>query len=131
MRPSSTTALISLMTGGTKSISSSISRPSVSSNPSDVEVDVGGDDNDFPVERRVSGLASSGAASIVGGVEVKLEPHRESVRLVGFESDLEDDDNGALAVDLNSGDEYGMDHVDGYYEDEILRDTFPLSLYSI
>ncbi|GKV36068.1 hypothetical protein SLEP1_g44243 [Rubroshorea leprosula] len=58
---------------------------------SDVEVDVGGDDDDFPVERkverRVSSLASSGATSTVGGVEVKLEPHRESVRLVGFESD--------------------------------------------
>ncbi|GKV40889.1 hypothetical protein SLEP1_g48485 [Rubroshorea leprosula] len=58
---------------------------------SDVEVDVGGDDDDFPVERRVS--------------------------------DSEDDDNGALAIDLNSGDEYGMDHVDGYDdEDEILSD---------
>ncbi|GKV53896.1 hypothetical protein SLEP1_g60409, partial [Rubroshorea leprosula] len=127
MRSSSTTALISLMTGGTKSISSSISRPSASSNPSDVEVDVGGDYDDFPmerrVERRVSGLASSGAASTIGGVEVKLEPHRESVRLIGLESDSGDDDNGALAVDLNSGDEYGMDHVDGYDEDQILRDT--------
>ncbi|GKV30311.1 hypothetical protein SLEP1_g39135 [Rubroshorea leprosula] len=68
------------------------------------------------------GLVGYGAASTVGGVEVKLEPHRESVRLVGFESDSEDDDNGALAIDLNSGKEYGMDHVDGYDEDEILRE---------
>ncbi|GKV32778.1 hypothetical protein SLEP1_g41357 [Rubroshorea leprosula] len=117
MRSSSTTALISLITGGTKSISSSISSTSRRAIPgfgvidgtheldmddleldlglgfgsvethygnfgfvvetiggSDVEVDVGGDDDDFPVERRVSGLASNEVASTVGGVEVKLEP---------------------------------------------------------
>ncbi|GKU95087.1 hypothetical protein SLEP1_g8490 [Rubroshorea leprosula] len=100
--------------------------------------DVGGDDDDDDdflversVERRVSPLASSGAASAVGGVEVELEPRRESVRLVRFESDSEDDDNGALAIDLNSVDEYGMDHVDGYDdEDDDASVTIPLRLDS-
>lgn len=97
---------------------------------SDLEIDFGGDDDGFFVERRVSSaMASSRAASVV--------TYRESLRPDGFESDSEDDDvnlneNGALAIDLNSGDEYGLDHVDEY-EDEEEDDvsvTIPLCLDS-
>ncbi|GKV25161.1 hypothetical protein SLEP1_g34639 [Rubroshorea leprosula] len=97
-----------------------------------VEIDVGGDDDDFFEERRVSALETSGAASTVSVVE----PYRESVHLVGFEFDSEDDDNendnGALAIDLNSGDEYGLDRVDDYDEDEDdVSVTIPLCLDSM
>ncbi|KAE8659930.1 E3 ubiquitin-protein ligase RING1-like [Hibiscus syriacus] len=93
---------------------------SMDTNESDVEIDTGGgeyDDGHFFVERRVAGLSASEVASNFSGVEM----FGDSIRIVGFRSDSEDDedenDNQLLTIDLNSGDDYGNDdHVNDCYD---------------
>ncbi|KAJ8772182.1 hypothetical protein K2173_027359 [Erythroxylum novogranatense] len=61
------------------------------------------DDDDFFVERRVSGVKSREAES--------------AVRVVGFESDSDSEQDGvenSLGIDFRSGDEYGLDHFGDY-----------------
>ncbi|XVF49877.1 hypothetical protein PTKIN_Ptkin04bG0051400 [Pterospermum kingtungense] len=94
---------------------------SMDTHGSDIEIDIGGgydDEDDFFVERRVSGLsASEAAASGFSGVE-----RFGDSQMLGFRSDSDDNDedeenvNRALTFDLNSGDDYGIDdHFnDGY-----------------
>ncbi|XVF11720.1 hypothetical protein REPUB_Repub08aG0052200 [Reevesia pubescens] len=93
---------------------------SMDTHDSDAEIDIGGgddDDDDFFVERRVSGLSASEAAANFSGVERFGD---SIIRFVGFRSDSEDDeenDNQALTIDLNSGDDYGIDdHVNDCYD---------------
>ncbi|XVF54508.1 hypothetical protein PTKIN_Ptkin05aG0185900 [Pterospermum kingtungense] len=84
---------------------------SMDTRQSDVEVDICGDEvdgHDFFVERRVSGLSASEAASSFSGVE----RFGDGVRIVGFRSDSDDDDeeenrnnSGALMIEFSSGDE--------------------------
>ncbi|GMJ13752.1 hypothetical protein like AT5G08139 [Hibiscus trionum] len=79
------------------------------------EIDIGGgeyDDLHFFVERRGSGLSPSDSASNFSGIE----RFGDSFRVVGLRTDSEDvedneneNDNGALTIDLNSGDDYGID----------------------
>ncbi|KAJ4843864.1 hypothetical protein Tsubulata_039304 [Turnera subulata] len=78
------------------------------------------DDDDFFVERRVSRVESCDAESAVCF-------HANPIRVVGFDSDSESEvSNGngnLLAIDLNSGDEYGLeDHVNlgngSHYDNE-------------
>ncbi|XWS37229.1 hypothetical protein CRYUN_Cryun19dG0025500 [Craigia yunnanensis] len=97
---------------------------SMDTRESDVEIDICGEDedDDFFVERRVSGLSASEAASNFSGVE----RFGDSIRIVGFRSDSDDNeeignDNGVLTIDLNSGEDYGIDdHVnDGYDVDDV------------
>ncbi|WRX17247.1 zinc finger protein [Theobroma cacao] len=93
------------------------------------DIDVSGgydDDDDFFVERRVSGLSSCEAASSFSGVE----RFGDSIRLVGFRSDSEEDEeNGALAMDLNSGDDYGIDdHVSDGYDVDAADDDVSVSI---
>ncbi|KAE8716445.1 RNF181 protein [Hibiscus syriacus] len=94
----------------------------------DVEIDIGGgeyDDLQFFMERRVSGQTASDAASTFSGVE-RFE---DSIRIVGLRSDSEDDednenDNRALTIDLNSGDDYGIDdHVNDCYNVDAVDDV--------
>ncbi|KAB2048428.1 hypothetical protein ES319_A13G112700v1, partial [Gossypium barbadense] len=94
---------------------------SMDTHSSDVEIDISGgeyEDNHFFVERRVSGLSANEAASNFSGVE----RFGDSMRIVGFRSDSEDDDenendNRTLTIDLNSGDDYGIDdHVNDCYD---------------
>ncbi|XVE56744.1 hypothetical protein DITRI_Ditri04bG0035500 [Diplodiscus trichospermus] len=92
---------------------------SMDTHESDVEIDIGGGDDiddDFFVERRVSGLSASEAASSFSGVE----RFGDSIQVVGFRSDSEDDEdvNRPLTIDLNLGDDYGIgDHVNDGYDD--------------
>ncbi|MBA0851664.1 hypothetical protein Goshw_024119 [Gossypium schwendimanii] len=94
---------------------------SMDTHSSDVEIDIGGgeyEDDHFFVERRVSGLSASEAASNFSSVD----RFGDSMRIVGFRSDSEDDDenendNRTLTIDLNSGDDYGIDdHVNDCYD---------------
>ncbi|PRQ16408.1 putative aminoacyltransferase, E1 ubiquitin-activating enzyme [Rosa chinensis] len=72
------------------------------------------DEDDFFVGRRVSGSESGEATSSVG----RVEPFESCVRLVGFGSESDEDENGVIGLDLHSEDEYGEDHVHGDYDDE-------------
>ncbi|KAK9926186.1 hypothetical protein M0R45_023428 [Rubus argutus] len=72
------------------------------------------DQDDFFVGRRVSGSESGEATSSVG----RVEPFENCVRLVGFGSDSDEDENGVIGLDLHSEDEYGEDHVHGDYDDD-------------
>ncbi|KAJ6374042.1 hypothetical protein OIU78_029697 [Salix suchowensis] len=61
------------------------------------------DDEDFFIERSVSGIQSCQAESTVS-------IHTNAIRLVGFGSDTDSEDNqNSLAIDFNSGDDYGLD----------------------
>lgn len=63
------------------------------------------DDDDFFVERRLSGIQSCEAESTVS-------VRTSAMRVVGFGSDSDSEDNdNMLAIDLNSGDEYGLDRL--------------------
>ncbi|XVE54638.1 hypothetical protein DITRI_Ditri03aG0098200 [Diplodiscus trichospermus] len=90
----------------------------------DSDVDVCGDDDSF-VERGISGLSASEAASNFSGVE-----RFGDNPIVGFRSDSDDveengNDNGALTIYLNSGDDYGID--DGYdVDDDDVSVSIPL-----
>ncbi|XP_022729026.1 uncharacterized protein LOC111284576 [Durio zibethinus] len=108
---------------------------SMDTHESDIEIDIGGgdddnDDDEFFVERRVSGLSGSEAASNFSGVEI----FGDNIQTVGFRFDSEDDDenetvNGELTIDLNSGDDCGIDvHVDDDYDidDDDVSVTVPL-----
>ncbi|XWS60389.1 hypothetical protein CRYUN_Cryun07bG0032300 [Craigia yunnanensis] len=91
---------------------------SMDNHDSDIEIDIGGGydgEDDFFVERRVSGLSASEAASNFTGVE----RFGDSIQIVGFRSDSEDDEeNENVTIDLNSGDDYGIDdHVNDDVDD--------------
>ncbi|CAK7323183.1 unnamed protein product [Dovyalis caffra] len=86
------------------------------------------DDDDFFIERRVSGVESCEAES-TGSI------HANAIRVVGFGSDSDSEDNqNSLAIDLNSGDEYGLDVNIGNgsfgdcadYDDDDVSVTIPL-----
>ncbi|MBA0851662.1 hypothetical protein Goshw_024119 [Gossypium schwendimanii] len=83
---------------------------SMDTHVSDVEIDISGGEyknNHFFVEMRVSGLSASEVASNFSGIN----RFGDSMRIVGFRSDSEDD-NRALTFDFNSGDDYSIDdHV--------------------
>lgn len=65
------------------------------------------DEDDFFVSRRVSGSDSGEGPSSISGVET----FTNCVRLVGFGSDSDEEENGVIGIDLHSEDEYGMDHL--------------------
>ncbi|KAF9671455.1 hypothetical protein SADUNF_Sadunf12G0049500 [Salix dunnii] len=86
------------------------------------------DDDDYFIERRVSGIESCEAESTV-------TIHANAIRVIGFGSDSDSDNNqNNLAIDLNSGDEYGLDVTvrngsfgDGAgYDDDDASVTIPL-----
>ncbi|KAF9667675.1 hypothetical protein SADUNF_Sadunf15G0048300 [Salix dunnii] len=97
----------------------------VASNVSNIIVD----DEDFFFERSVIGIQSCQAESTVS-------IHTNAIRLVGFGSDTDSEDNqNSLAIDFNSGDDYGMDVSIGngsfgedvdYDDDDDARVTIPL-----
>ncbi|KAJ9140595.1 hypothetical protein P3X46_031227 [Hevea brasiliensis] len=63
------------------------------------------DDDDFFVERRISGIQSCGAESTVSF-------RTSAMRVAGFGSDSDSEDNeNSVAIDLYSGDEYGLDRA--------------------
>ncbi|KAJ6387175.1 hypothetical protein OIU78_016979 [Salix suchowensis] len=63
----------------------------------------GDDDDDYLIERRVSGIESCEAESTV-------RIHANAIRVVGFGSDSDSENNqNTLAINLDSGDEYGLD----------------------
>ncbi|KAI5562260.1 hypothetical protein BDE02_15G042400 [Populus trichocarpa] len=69
-------------------------------NVSNIIVD---DDDDFFIERSVSGIESCQAESTVS-------IRANAIRVVGFGSDSDSEDNqNSLAIDFNSGDDYGLD----------------------
>ncbi|KAE8686196.1 RNF181 protein [Hibiscus syriacus] len=81
------------------------------------EIEIGGgndDGDDFFVERRVSLLSASEATSNFNGVE----RFGNGIRSIGFNSDSENEiDNRTLTIELNSGDDYGIDdHVNDCYD---------------
>ncbi|KAK8686243.1 hypothetical protein V6N13_125270 [Hibiscus sabdariffa] len=103
---------------------------SMDTHESDVEIDIGGgvyDGGHFFVDRRIDGLSASEAASNFSGVE----RFGDSIRIVGLRSDSEDDEdnvngnaNEALTIDLNSGDDYGIDdHVNDCYDVDVDDDV--------
>ncbi|KAH7528912.1 hypothetical protein FEM48_Zijuj05G0128100 [Ziziphus jujuba var. spinosa] len=80
-------------------------------------LDVDNDDDEedgFFVGRRVSGSESGEGPSSIGGVE----PFSSCVRLVGFGSDSDEEDNGVIGIDLHSEDEYGMDRLHENNDDD-------------
>ncbi|PON36160.1 43kDa postsynaptic protein [Parasponia andersonii] len=76
-------------------------------------LEVDGED-DFFVARRVSGSESGDASSSVRGVEC----FANCIRLVGFGSDSDEEDNGVIGIDLNSEEAYGLDHIHDENEDD-------------
>ncbi|OMO67967.1 Zinc finger, RING-type [Corchorus capsularis] len=103
---------------------------SMDTHESDVEIDVRGVDDDydaFCVERRVSGLSASDAASTFNGFG-------DIIQIVGFRSDSDEDeengnDNGSLAIDLNSVDDYGIDdHINCVYDVDVDADDDDVSV---
>lgn len=75
-------------------------------------------EEDFFVARRVSGSESGEASSSVRGVEA----FENCIRLVGFGTDSDDDDeeNGVIGIDLHSEEAYGLelDDIQGENDDD-------------
>ncbi|KAE8719688.1 RNF181 protein [Hibiscus syriacus] len=103
---------------------------SMDTHESDVEIESGGveyDDGHFFVERRVAGLSASEVGSNFSGVEM----FGDDIRIVGLRSDSEDNeddedenDTRVLTIDLNSGDDYGIDdHVNDCYDVDAADDV--------
>ncbi|XVF08875.1 hypothetical protein REPUB_Repub07fG0041900 [Reevesia pubescens] len=108
---------------------------SMDTHESDVEINIGGgieddDDDDFFVKRRVSGLTASDDVSNFNGIE----RFGDSIQIVGMRSDSEDDeenenDNRASTIDLNSGNDYGIDdHVNDCYDVDADADDVSVSI---
>ncbi|KAF3437993.1 hypothetical protein FNV43_RR20749 [Rhamnella rubrinervis] len=77
------------------------------------------DEDDFFVSRRVSGSDSGEGPSSTS----RVEPFTNCVRLVGFGSDSDEEENGVIGIDLHSEDEYGIDHL---HEDNDDDTSIPL-----
>ncbi|KAJ9163472.1 hypothetical protein P3X46_023137 [Hevea brasiliensis] len=74
-------------------------------NNNDYSTNIVMDDDDFFVERRISGIQSCEAESTVSVCT-------SAMRVVGFGSDSDSEDNeNTLSIDLHSGDEYGLDRL--------------------
>ncbi|KAM1081202.1 hypothetical protein EV1_015587 [Malus domestica] len=75
------------------------------------------EEDDFFVGRRVSGSEFGEETSNFSRADD--DAYENCVRLVGFGTDSEDDENGVIGIDMNSGDEYGLeDRVHGENDDD-------------
>ncbi|EXB28904.1 E3 ubiquitin-protein ligase RING1 [Morus notabilis] len=77
-------------------------------------VDVDGED-DFFIARRVCGSESGEASTLTN-----------CIRLVGFGSDSDEEDNGIIGIDLNSEDVYGLDNSNEHDNDNDDDISIPL-----
>lgn len=73
-------------------------------------------EDEFFFARRVSGRSESGEATTLAN----------SVGLVGFGSESDEDENGIIGIELNSDDVYGLDHVNEHNHDNDDETSIPL-----
>ncbi|XP_020537506.1 uncharacterized protein LOC105640682 isoform X2 [Jatropha curcas] len=116
--------------GGFQNIGNDHSHGNTNNNDYSTNIVIDDDDDDFFVERRLSGIQSCEAESTVS-------IRTNAMRVVGFGSDSDSEENeNTLAIDLHSGDEYGLSrlsmendiygNVDDDEEEEDASVTIPL-----